>query len=232
VVLSPATVRIKWNGGSSLIDVEMQRWQPTVPVVGLVGGSTQVPLGVPGPDYLYPISHFGSGIVTWTLPWLFRSPPGYNMLVRGPANSPKDGIAPLEGLVETDWTPATFTMNWKMTRPDNWVTFEKGEPICMIVPQRRGELEEFMPEIRSIKDQPELAAAHKAWGESRDQFNEEQRVPGTEAAKRGWQRHYFQGTAPDGSSADEHQTKRRLREFLQTGEDQDDSHELHVADND
>jgi len=56
-------------------------------------------------------SHFGCGILTWTIPYLFRTSPGYNLLVRGPANLPKDGISPLEGIVETDWACATFTMN-------------------------------------------------------------------------------------------------------------------------
>ena len=66
----------------------------------------------------YPaISHFGYGVLTWTLPYLFRTSPGYNLLVRGPANWPKDGACPLEGVVETDWAVATFTMNWKLTRP-------------------------------------------------------------------------------------------------------------------
>ena len=62
-------------------------------------------------------SNFGYGIVTWYLPYLFRTSPGYNLWVRGPVNSPKDGIVPLEGLVETDWAEATFTVNWKITRP-------------------------------------------------------------------------------------------------------------------
>src|SRR5579871_5256413 len=33
-------------------------------------------------------SHFGSGIVTFKLPYLFRTEPGYNLLARGPANWP------------------------------------------------------------------------------------------------------------------------------------------------
>jgi hypothetical protein len=31
------------------------------------------------------MSHFGCGVVTWNLPLLFRTPPGYDLLVRGPA---------------------------------------------------------------------------------------------------------------------------------------------------
>ena len=36
-------------------------------------------------------------------------------MVRGPTNSPKDGIAALDGIIETDWAHSTFTMNWRFT---------------------------------------------------------------------------------------------------------------------
>ena len=203
LILNPSTVRVKWDGGPNLDAIDMQRWQPGPPLP-------------PGeewpqePDYCYPGSHFGSGIITWTLPYLFRTPVGYNLLVRGPANSPKDGVAPLEGIVETDWTPATFTMNWKITRVDTWITFEQGEPIAMIVPQRRGELEEFLPKILPLADDPALQASNAAWCASRDKFNSEF-VAGT--AKQGWEKHYAQGVAPDGAVAAEHQRRLRLRQF-------------------
>ena len=48
----------------------------------------------PGESHLAE-SLFGHGILTWTLPYLFRTPPGYNLLARGPANWPKDGSAHL-----------------------------------------------------------------------------------------------------------------------------------------
>ena len=47
--------------------------------------------------------------------------PGTDLLVRGPANWPKDGVQALEGIVESDWASATFTMNWKITRPKRWI---------------------------------------------------------------------------------------------------------------
>ena len=97
-------------------------------------------------DQFLPISHFGDGILTWHLPMLFRTPAGYNLLVRGPANYPRDGVCALEGIVETDWASASFSMSWKLTRKLMPVRFEVDEPICMIVPQRRAELEEFAPE--------------------------------------------------------------------------------------
>ncbi|HMZ02762.1 MAG TPA: DUF6065 family protein, partial [Burkholderiaceae bacterium] len=65
-----------------------------------------------GPNKGQITSHFGSGILTFSLPYLFRTSPGYGMLVRGPTNCAKDGAAPLDGIVETDWAPYSFTMNW------------------------------------------------------------------------------------------------------------------------
>ena len=158
-------------------------------------------------------SHFGSGVITWHLSYLFRTPPGYNMLVRGPSNWPKDGVQALEGVVESDWTSATFTMNWKLTRTKHWVRFEEGEPICMLVPQRRGELEEFRTDLRDLTDNPELSESHRRWSASRSRFLAELRHPGTEAASEKWQKHYFQGRSPDGRERTRHQTVLTLRPF-------------------
>jgi Family of unknown function (DUF6065) len=46
------------------------------------------------PGEITPVSHFGDGIRTWHLPMLFRTPPGYKLLVRGPANYPKEAVYP------------------------------------------------------------------------------------------------------------------------------------------
>jgi len=45
-----------------------------------------------------------------------RTPAGVNLWVKGPANMVKNGVQALEGMVETDWTAASLTMNWKLTR--------------------------------------------------------------------------------------------------------------------
>ena len=73
-------------------------------------------------------SLFGSGILTFNMPCVFRTPAGVNLWIKGPSNPPKDGVCPLEGIVESDWMSATFTMNWKFTRPHQLVRFERGEP--------------------------------------------------------------------------------------------------------
>jgi hypothetical protein len=41
------------------------------------------------------VSHFGHGILTFHLPCLFRTEPGAELMVQGPINRPKDGIAAL-----------------------------------------------------------------------------------------------------------------------------------------
>jgi hypothetical protein len=163
-----------------------------------------------------PNSHFGYGILTWHLPMLFRTPPGYNLLVRGPANHPKDAVYALEGLVETDWLTATFTMNWKFTRKLMPVRFEVDEPICMIVPQRRGELEKFTAELRHIDSDQELRRKHETFIRSRDELGLVQGVTDSAAAARlPWQGDYTRGTDTDGTAgAQDHQTRRHLRDFV------------------
>lgn len=170
---------------------------------------------VPGTDRYMPLSHFGSGILTWHLPMVFRTPPGYNLLARGPANYPKDAVCPLEGIVETDWASASFSMSWKLTRKLMPVRFEVDEPICMIVPQRRGELEEFAPEIRPIESEDDLRAKHELFLRSRDagkQIEQLARVAAGERAE--WQGDYTRGRHTDGEAGSpDHQTRRHLAPF-------------------
>jgi hypothetical protein len=164
-----------------------------------------------------PLSHFGNGILTWHLPMLFRTPAGYNLLVRGPANYPKDAVSPLEGIVETDWASSSFSMSWKLTRKLMPVRFEVDEPICMIVPQRRAELEEFAPEIRRIESDEDLQRKHEFFLRSRDaakQIEQIARVARGEQVQ--WQGDYTRGRHADGEAGTpDHQTRRRLRSFVQ-----------------
>jgi hypothetical protein len=199
-VLNNAWFRARWNGGDDNYGLEFEfkdRRMADTFAQALTTGVGVIP-GQPA----FPKSTFGLGVLTWTLPFLFRTPPGFNLLVRGPANEVKHGIAPLEGIVETDWTPAPFTMNWKFTKPDVWVTFEKDEPICMIVPQRRGELEQFQPSIERIEDaDPELRQQWENWRAGIK----------TNPPRGGYQLDYFRGHTPDGNPAPEHQTRLRLQ---------------------
>jgi Family of unknown function (DUF6065) len=194
VVLNSIPITVTWTGGidSSSVVIDYRKGLP-LPLVKC---------------------HFGSGILTWSIPYLFRTPPGFNLLVRGPANYPKDGVYPLEGVVETDWSSASFTMNWKITRPNTPIHFEVDEPICMIVPQRRGELEVFEPKFCSIESCPEQEEQHKQWSTKRREYLKNLKSGTLDEQDPGWQRHYFQGTHISGEKGSEaHQTKLYLRPF-------------------
>jgi hypothetical protein len=183
-----------WNGGAKPSDLK---------IVYQDGGA--------GPHAA--ISHFGDGILSFTIPFLFRTPPGFNLLVRGPANLPKDGASPLEGVVETDWTDATFSMSWKITRPAVPVIFGRAEPICMIVPQRRYELESFRPEVRALETDPAVQQGFDGFHEGRVAFQSKLQRADPEAVKQGWQRNYFAGVGAHDQHAPEHQTKLQLLPF-------------------
>jgi Family of unknown function (DUF6065) len=96
------------------------------------------------------VSHFAHGIVTFYLSYLFRTEPEWNLLATGPFNRPKDGIAPLTGIIETDWLPYPFTMNWQMTRRGK-VRFEKDEPLCVVFPVRIRAVLDTHPEIATSR---------------------------------------------------------------------------------
>jgi hypothetical protein len=187
----PCDFDLYWYGGPALSDLELRFPAETPPNIS---------------------SHFGYGVLTFSLPFLFRTPPGVNLWVKGPTNMPKDGIAPLEGIVETDWATSTFTMNWKVTRPFEWISFRHGEPVCMVVPVARGLLESLTPILRPIIDDPEVNAQYLAWNDSRRSFLKGlgERDPAT--VQRGWQKDYFQGKTGDGTFTG-HQTRVDLKEF-------------------
>jgi hypothetical protein len=169
-------------------------------------------LGAPAPA----VSHFGRGVLTFHLPCLFRTDPGVDLFATGPLNRPKDGLAPLTGIIETDWAPYTFTMNWQFTRSNLRVRFERGEPFCHIFPVPRGSLERVEPELRRLSDAPEIEHEHKLWSESRSSFNADLKEPSSQAVQEGWQKMYFRGLGPTGakSTMQGHKTKLRLRPFI------------------
>jgi hypothetical protein len=160
---------------------------------------------------------FGYGILTWEIPFLFRTSPGYNLLARGPANQFKDGIQAMDGLVETDGSEASFIMNWKVTRPLKKIRFDKDEPICMIVPQRRGELEAMAPVIENMESAPDILEGFNAWRTSRLQLVDrkfvDRKKDSRNATLREWEGHHMRSAAVSGQPAPEHQLKRNLKPF-------------------
>jgi antitoxin (DNA-binding transcriptional repressor) of toxin-antitoxin stability system len=170
---------------------------------------------IPPGAHIKPPAHFGSAVLTFELPMMFRTPPGWNMWVMGPVNRPKHGAQPLSGIIETDWSPYTFTMNWIVTRPGEAVRFEKGEPIAHILPIKRGQIERFDAEIRDMAEDRDLMEQNTLWRESRSGFIASLSAREQEAVKQKWQKAYFRGERPDGKTGvRDHQTKVRVAEFV------------------
>lgn len=159
-------------------------------------------------------SHFGEGVLTFSIDYLFRTSPGHNLWVKGPTNSPKDGIAPLEGVVETDWLPFSFTMNWKFTRHHHPVHFSEGESICRIVPFPRGYASSFEARERDLEEDPELAEQFKQWASSRREFSENLKNRDPNTVNQGWQRDYTLGRDKAGKAFEFHETRVRLAPFV------------------
>jgi hypothetical protein len=190
-ILSPMGFEAYWTGGGHTSDI---RILPT----------DQEPMMA--------VSHFGSGVLTFHVGYLIRTAPGFDLWIGGPINRPKDGIAALTGIMETDWAPYSFTMNWLFTRRDHVVRFEKGEPICHVFPVERGRLEVQDPQIVPLEHDPELKAEHDAWHQLRQTFLETLPTAGSEAQRQKWQKHYFRGLMPDGSPGHpDHRTKVSLK---------------------
>lgn len=152
--------------------------------------------------------HFGDGILTFSLPFLFRTPPGYGLLVRGATNFWVPNAHPLDGLVETDWLESTFTMNWKIVEPDRPARFRKGDPICMVMPYPLDLLEAMRPRVVPIEEAPEVKAAFERWTESRSRF-----IDDPDRQPEQWQKDYFQGKTAQGNRAPAHRTRFRLKPF-------------------
>lgn len=117
-ILNPCRIRLFWNGEASADSLNVEYSENEIS--------------------RYASSRFGDGIVTFSFSYLFRAPASVSLYVKGPANMPKDGICPLEGIIEADPTKATMIMNWKVTRAHHPIFFEQHEPIAMIFPIFRG----------------------------------------------------------------------------------------------
>jgi hypothetical protein len=191
-ILAPFAFSAQWNGEPHPSGLILRRDDGTVPPTSRVA------------------SHFGYGIVTFQLSYLFRTESGWDLVASGPWNRPKNGIAALTGVIETDWLPFPFTMNWQMTQSGT-VRFERDEPICTIFPVPREALPNVEPEIVALDDHPGVKAQVQEWAKRRaDLMRELYAAP--RALKDAWLRNYFIGRMPDGSEIPDHQTKLKLAE--------------------
>ena len=193
-ILCPFGFTAEWNGGVATTDI---RIIPDPPVEN--------------PSW-FVLSHFAYATLTFHTGYLFRTAPGWAVLASGAPNHLKHGIQALDGLVETDWLPFPFTMNWIFTRPGK-VRFDKGEPFCFITLMQDKQLEAFNVVQRSLEGNRALKDQYDAWTERRGDFNKRLKNRDPEAVREAWQRYYFKGEMPEdsGPAPNDHVNKRRLK---------------------
>lgn len=198
-VITPKAFTASWNGGHRPDDVSLVFDEP--PEERQSAG---------------PLANFGNGVLTFDLHFLLRTPPGWNILVTGPINGIKHGIAPLTGVIETDWSPYSFTMNWRFTQPGS-IRFETGEAVAAFFPVRRDMFDRIEPVIEDLHTDPKTYKQFMVWRESRADFAERLAALEDSAVAQKWQKAYYRGLRPDGSPGGEnHKIKLRVKAFTRS----------------
>jgi hypothetical protein len=202
----PVTFEAEWNGGSNKDDVQIIFEDGENSFLGTKKIATLVE------------SHFGHGILTFDVGVIISTSPGYDLWVTGPVNEFKDGIQALSAVIESYWMPFKFTMNWKFTRPNLKVRFEKGEPFCFFFPIEHGLPERFKPVFRQISEDPDLEKQYKIATGKRSFVKYAKILKGKELKEKdrrrlkfqGW---YMRGQMPDGTEIVDHKKCVELKSF-------------------
>jgi hypothetical protein len=194
-VLSPCAFDAVWNGEKGTDAIEIRAEPGAKPEQA-------------------PVSLFGQGVLTFHIEGIFRTPPGWNLWVSGSPNRAKDAISPLTGVIETDWSPFTFTMNWRFTRAGQWIHFDAMEPICFLFPVERAAIEAFQPKFEPLGNDPATLERFQAWSKARDEFHQRLGADPPHASADHWQKHYYRGVDVSGQAhVKDHRSKLRLKPF-------------------
>jgi hypothetical protein len=210
-ILCPVTCEAEWNGGSHKDDVKITFEDGDNNLSGKWNMRSLVE------------THFGSGILTFNLGFILKTSPGYDIWVTGPVNEFKDGIQALSAVIETYWMPNVFTMNWKFTRPNSRVRFEKGEPFCFFFPIDHGLLERCNPTFNHISEDRDLESQHNCAYARRAFLPALKILKGNEFRMeksdrrlkfQGW---YMRGEMPDGTEIVDHKKRSQPKPFKAIG---------------
>jgi len=163
-IINPSKFTVEWDGGQSPKSVKIVKETGTI----------------------FPDGHFGEGTFTWHTGYLFKTEYPYGIYVMGPPNFSKSNVTALSGIIETNWLPFTFTMNWQFTQPGK-VEFFPGDVICQIFPVDLTLMDNIEPEIRNLKEDPDFEKEYWEWNLARATF-----IKGSKNGE-AWQKDYLQG---------------------------------------
>ncbi len=192
-LLNPATSKVRWDGGD-LTDA--------------------ITINTEMPGRFAAASHFGTGIVTWYLPFVFRTSPDLGLYVTGPGNHDHNDAAPLDAFIRTDWLPFPFTLNWRILRKNTDVEFKAGMPLARIMPFPLAMIDETRLEIDLLNNDPGFKREMDEFGRARQSNIARQQSDAARAADTGealtgdgvWNAQYVKAKGADQGSATPHQT--------------------------
>lgn len=119
IVKTNFDIYFKWDGGENADSI----------IFGFSDDLQEIDNIWPGVE-----SRFGSGIITLTLPFSLRTPPGINLMTINPPNYIIPNITVMTGVVETDNLRYTFTINLKIQQAGLETLIPKGTPIAALLP--------------------------------------------------------------------------------------------------
>lgn len=158
------------------------------------------------------IERFGVGTFTIPIPYVWRTPPGWEIFTREPPNSYKTNCTSLDAVIETEWLPYPFFQTWKIKRPNEPVRFEKGEPYAFVHLINIDFIKECDLYVDRISDpsNEELRKEVSAWSDARTSFQEDihkqirDGIP--VSASDDWQKDYTVGRLINGQNVPRHNT--------------------------
>jgi len=114
-LLCPVAFEATWNGGPTATDIEIRLAEDRPTRLAFVQ------------------SNLGNGLLTFYPGYQFKTESEAVLWMRGPINAPKDGLYPLESLVDTSLLPCTSAIDWQFTRPHQTIRFAAGEPFATLL---------------------------------------------------------------------------------------------------
>jgi hypothetical protein len=186
--ICPGDIQVTWEGDNSFKGVKIDFLDYT--------------------SFNFASSLFGYGVLTFHVDFVLQTDENISIYVKGPANSFKPKIQSLEGIVETNWLPFTFTANWKFTEP-GIVRFKKGEPLFSFFPINTSLIEEHEIISRNINEDEDFKIKHDYYSESRNNHLAEGNTNGES-----WQKYYMKGINPsDNTVHKNHKTRLQVKKI-------------------
>lgn len=128
-LLAPYAFEATWNGGPSPEDFDIRIETPTIDTPAFAQ------------------SFLGHGLLTFYPGYQLKTDGDQVLWVRGPINLPKDGLYPLECLVDAAVLPCTVTIHWQCTRPNHTIRFAADEPFATLLLCPKSALEKLTLDV-------------------------------------------------------------------------------------